>query len=171
MTPDKMKDVAGSLAENIAEAGRDVLAKAKSRASEAATTAGAAIRDGAETRAEAGKDMLADEGQRLARSLRDAAADQGDRTIQGRILDTIATSVADVAESLRGRSFNSMLTQTESFARRNPGAFVAGAALAGFALARFARSSAPNVDAHPSDSQSPAPARNKGRAAKVDVQS
>lgn len=171
MTPNKMKDVVSDLVENIMDAGRDVLTQAKVRASEAATTAGAAIREGAETRAEAGKDMLADEGQRLARSLRDAAAEQGDGTIQGRILDTVATGVVDRAESLRGRSFNSMLTQTESFARRNPGAFVAVATLAGFALARFARSSAPIVDVEASDSHSPARARAKGHTTKADVQS
>ena len=156
MTAEKIKEAANDVAESIVDAGRDMMAQAKTRVSDAASTVGAAIRDGAESRAEAGKDMLADEGQRLARSLRDAAADQGEGTIQGRLLDTVAGSVANVAESLRGRSFHSMLSQTESFARRNPGAFVAGAALAGFALARFARSSAPAGEPPTSDNESPA---------------
>ena len=171
MTAEKIKDTASDLAENTVEAGREMLGQAKTRASEAASTAGAALRDGVEARAEAGKDMLADEGQRLARSLRDAAADQGGSTIQGRLLDTVAGSVADVAESLRGRSLQSMLSQTESFARRNPGAFVAGAALAGFAMARFARSSASVAELQTAKNDSPARKNIKTGKTTADLQS
>lgn len=156
MTAEKIKDAASDAKDTVVEAGRDLLAQAKTRVADAASGAGAALRDGAEARAEAGRDMLADEGHRLAQSLRDAAADQGDGTLQGRLLDTVAGSVANVAEGLRGRSLQSMLAQTESFARRNPGAFVAGAALAGFALARFARASAPAAPSPASGNESPA---------------
>lgn len=141
MTAEHLKDVAKDAAENIIETGHEMLGQAKTHASEAAAQAGAALREGVTARAEAGKDMFAEEGQRLARSLRGVAAEQGQSTLQGRLLDTFASGVADVSDGLRGRSFGSLLEQADDFARRNPGAFVAGAALAGFALARFARSS------------------------------
>ncbi len=141
MTAENLKDAAKDAAENIIETGHEVFGQAKTHVAGAASQAGAAIREEVGARAEAGKDMFAEEGQRLARSLRDVAAEQGESTLQGRLLDTVAGGVADVSEGLRGRSFGSLLEQAEDFARRNPGAFVAGAALAGFALARFARSS------------------------------
>lgn len=157
---DAATDAAKDVAENIVETGHEVFGQAKTHAAEAASQAGAAIREGVEARAEAGKDMFAEEGRRLARSLRDVAAEQGESTLKGRLLDTVASGVADVSEGLRGRSFGSLLEQADSFARRNPGAFVAGAALAGFALARFARSSgAPPVAAASVRTAGPATAR------------
>lgn len=151
MTAERLKGAAKDAADKIIETGHEMLDQAKTHASEAAVQAGAAIREGVEARAEAGKDMFAEEGQRLARSLRDVAAEKGESTLQGRLLDTVAGSVADVSEGLRGRSFGSLLEQVESFACRNPGAFVAGAALAGFALARVARSSGSPLEAVASD--------------------
>lgn len=141
MTGKDIKQTARGTAKDVRKAGQEALAAVKSGVSEAASEAKKTAREEVETTAEAGKDMVADQGQRLARNLRGAAGSRGADSFQGRLLDTVASGVSDVSEGLRGRSLSSIVEQTEAFARRNPGAFVAGAAIAGFALARFARAS------------------------------
>jgi dihydroxyacetone kinase len=144
MTHENLKDAALEAAHSAKDAGREALDAAKSSVAETAQAARAAIRDEAETRADAGKDMIADEGRRLAQGLRAAAGNKGSDSLHGRLLETFATSVSDMSEGLRSRSFGSLLSEAEGFARRNPGAFVAAAGLTGFALARFAAASTPD---------------------------
>jgi ribosomal protein L12E/L44/L45/RPP1/RPP2 len=59
-------------------------------------------------------------------------------TITGRIADRI-TSFAD---TLDGRDFEEVMDNVNAFARRNPAAFLGGAAAIGFFAARFVKSSA-----------------------------
>jgi hypothetical protein len=141
MTRKDIQKSAREAAEALKNTGREALAAARDGVSDAASEAAAALHGEAESRAEAGKDMVADQGQRLADDLREAAQSRGGDSFQGRLLDTVASGVEDVSAGLRGRTLSSIIEQTEAFARRNPGAFVAGAAIAGFALARFARAS------------------------------
>jgi hypothetical protein len=91
--------------------------------------------------AEVAKSTLADTAERLAQSVRQSV-DGGDQSVQGKLMFAAADAISDMSNSLRGQSFQDLVGQVQSFARRNPGAFVAAAAAAGFALARFARSSA-----------------------------
>ncbi|MEO6299385.1 MAG: hypothetical protein ABIV25_06145 [Paracoccaceae bacterium] len=151
---DTLNHAARKVAENSGEAMRasssDAIHAATSGISEVARLVGAAIRDEATLRAEEGKDLIAEHGRRLASDLLDAAADQGEDNVQSRVLQTIASAVADASEILRQRSVADILADTQNFARSNPGVFVAGAALAGFALARLAiaasRPVAPETD-------------------------
>jgi hypothetical protein len=56
------------------------------------------------------------------------------------------------SNTLRERDLNTLLRQTQDFARRQPGVFVGGAVVAGFLLARFLKSSASHNeydDTHP----------------------
>ena len=139
MTQDDLKDAVRKTAESVMETGHEAFDAAKFSVTDASAAAGAATRDDAEARAEAVKDMIPGEGQRLAKGLRAAAAGQGKDDLHNQLLDTVATSVSDLSEGLRGRSFGALLDEVDGFARRNPGAFVAAAALAGFVLAGFAR--------------------------------
>lgn len=164
---DTARNVAESIGETIRDSGRDAFHAAKSGVAEIATAAGAAIRDEAALRAEEGKDMIADQGQRLASGLHDAAVDRGDGTVQSRLLDTIASSVSDASEGLRGRSMGEILEDAQAFARRHPGMFVAGAALAGFALARFAVASSKPVMLTPEAPVAKVTARPKAPARKA----
>lgn len=144
--------VAGTLKESagtLKETGLDALADVRSRAAGAASRTAEAARAEAMTRGESAKATLADEGNRLANTLRQAV-EGGDDSIQARVLGAVADSVDDLTETLRNRDVQSLLSDAQAFARRNPGAFVAAAALAGFALARFARSSAPRPSYDPS---------------------
>lgn len=137
---------AAALKDGAKEAGREALESVRSGLSAAASEAKTVVSDEAMSRAAAGKDKLAEEGERLAQGLRDAAAAQRDDSLQGRLLETVADSLADMSVGLRKSSPASLMRDMNRFARRHPGAFVAGAALAGFALARFARTSAPPSD-------------------------
>ncbi len=96
----------------------------------------------AEVRAEAGRDFVADQARDLASRLRTDAASE-DAAIRMRLLDMLAVGTTALADDFQRQSLSSLLAQTEDFARRNPGAFIAGAALAGFAATRLARASDP----------------------------
>lgn len=124
------------------ETGKAALDEIKTRASDVAAT----MKDGLEERADVAKDSLADGGKRLAESIRTAAGDPNSGSMQAKVLDLVATNVADMSDRLRGRDLQSILTDVQDFARRNPAAFVAGAAIAGFAMARFLRSSGTSTD-------------------------
>jgi ElaB/YqjD/DUF883 family membrane-anchored ribosome-binding protein len=56
--------------------------------------------------------------------------------------DQAATGLERFSQSLRDRDFNTVVGQLEDFARRQPVAFVGGAALLGFLASRFLKSTA-----------------------------
>jgi hypothetical protein len=146
MTDSNMSDATrqgSSTTSGLSEAGRETYQQVKSKAMDAVSRTTEAAKSQAMGQAETAKDALADTGERLAESLR-GALDGGDESVQARLMAAAADTVSQMSHSLRGRSFNQLLSDAEAFARRNPGAFVAAAALAGFALARFARASAPS---------------------------
>jgi vacuolar-type H+-ATPase subunit H len=130
------------------ETGRKAADDAKAQAQDMADAAKATARDmadkarsEAERRAGEGRDSLAEEGGRFASSLRHAADEQDEGSLQRRLLESVAGGVEDLSDSLRGRSFGTMMSDVEGFARRNPAVFLIGAAAAGFAMVRFARAS------------------------------
>ena len=132
MTQQKLKESARETASKasagLKSAARDAAEATKEVASDAAASIADRAREEIGEYADARKDTLADEGQRLASGL----------------LESVEKGVSNISEGLRNRSVGSLVTDVESFARRHPGAFVAGAAVAGFALARFARAAAPS---------------------------
>lgn len=138
---------ASSLMANAMDAASGAYEDARGRAVDAASRTASAAKAEALSRAEGAKDGLADQGERLAQSLR-SAVDGGDDSIQAKLMAAAADSVQDLVGSLRGKSLDQLVADAGSFARRNPGAFVAAAALAGFAAARFARASAPAAEAY-----------------------
>ncbi|MBP1806419.1 hypothetical protein [Rubellimicrobium aerolatum] len=146
MSDTNMSDSTGqgsSMTGGLSDAGRQTYEQVKSKAMEAMPKITEAAKSQAMEQAETAKDALASTGERLAQSLR-SGVEGGDESIQARLMAAAADTVSDWSNQLRGRSFQEIVGQAESFARRNPGAFVAAAALAGFALARFARASAPS---------------------------
>lgn len=68
-----------------------------------------------------------------------------------------ANSLERFSNTLRERDLNSLVRQTENFARRQPGVFLGGAVVTGFLLARFFKSSELHSEydyAHPSSGSS-----------------
>ena len=137
------KNAASDAYDTASEKASETYESAKKATSQIASDASSYARNEVSARAEAGKNTLADEGSRLAAGLRDVAHDPETSDLHARFLDTVASSISSVSDDLRGRSVGSMIEEVETFARRNPGAFFAGAAVAGFALARFAKASKP----------------------------
>lgn len=141
MTRDDIKKSVRDTAEAAKTAGATTLSAARQEVEDAASHAGSALKGAAEGRAEEGRDAVSEHGDALADRLRSRAGDP-DHSFRGRLLTVMADGVAEISDDLRGRSLQSILDRTEHFARRHPGAFVAGAALAGFSLARLAMASA-----------------------------
>lgn len=132
------KDAAHSAYDTARETGQAVAAEVGARGAEALATA----RETATARLDDARVALSDTGDQLAETLRRAAEQPENGTLQARVLGGVASGVAVAADRLRGRSLNDLVTDTTAMARRHPGAFAAGAAVAGFAAARFLRSSA-----------------------------
>ncbi len=140
MTRETLKQTVKDAAKTTRDAGADALQAAKQETARVASSAARSLRAEAETRAEEGKAHLSQQGMKLNDALRNRA-ENADYEIERRVLNVVASSVAELSDDLRSRSVSSIIDETERFARMHPGAFVAGAAIAGFALARFARAS------------------------------
>ena len=130
---DTMTDTARKAAEDLKDTGKEALEGAK-------TVMGGAMSDlraGATAKADEVREVVAEEGSRMARSLHDAAGQYGGG-MQARVLDTMASGLDSVSRSIASRDAESLLSDVQSFARRNPALFIAGAAVAGIVLVRLA---------------------------------
>ncbi len=133
-------DTARKAAEDLKETGKEALSGAKSVMGSTMSD----LKAGATAKAEEVRETIADEGERMASSLREAAGQQSG--MQGRVLETMASGVASVSDSLRSRDVSTLMSDIQSFAKRNPAIFVAGAAAAGLLLARFAAQASRSQD-------------------------
>jgi len=132
---------------------------------EAKQTARSALTDAQSAAADKGEEMkgvAADEIARTARGLEAAAAELDGSPLQQDLLREAAEGLKQISSAVQGKSIGTMVEDLSEFGRRNPLAYLGGAALAGFALARFARASAPEPkpswqDRAPSGTPSPAP--------------
>lgn len=149
-----------SFAEEAREAKAEATAEMKAAQGEAHSRAAAAtseIRDEAtemaeqarrraEAKAMEAKNNLADRGRGMAERLRSAGHEFGDGSMPDRYVGQMADSLSNAADAFASKDLGSLIADTANFARRNPAAFVGGAALLGFATARFLKSSSPEPD-------------------------
>lgn len=97
------------------------------------------VRAEAESAAEAGKEAAAGRLENIVSALYASADELGRK--QDRLGDAvrgIAGQVHSAAQHLREQDLGGLSREISDFARRNPGAFLAGAALLGFAVSRLA---------------------------------
>lgn len=130
----------GSITDTARKAAEDLKATGKEALTGAKSVMGSTMSDlkaGATAKAEEVRETIADEGERMASSLREAAGQQSG-SVQGRVLETMASGVTAVSDTIRSRDVSTLLSDVQSFAKRNPALFVAGAAAAGLLLARLA---------------------------------
>jgi hypothetical protein len=81
----------------------------------------------------------------LAGALRRAARDtNGDGKPVARLAESAADNLERFSNALRDKDLGALMRDAESFARRQPVAFIGAAALAGFLAVRFLKSSQPN---------------------------
>jgi ElaB/YqjD/DUF883 family membrane-anchored ribosome-binding protein len=125
---------------------REAAAVARDRADELRDAARSTLsdaRDAVEKRSEAAKGQAADEIERTAAGLEAAADEMEGSRLQQELLREAADGLKQISRAVAGKSVGQMVEDLSEFGRRNPLAYMGGAALAGFALARFARAAAP----------------------------
>jgi len=146
-----------SVADQALSAGRDI----KDQAIGLAAASSETIQDQASEFVDAAKDVASQatdklkqtvDGQKsagaeyvgsLADTIRRAAKEfDGDLPIAGTYIRKAASQVEGVADTIRTGNFNDLVRGAQSFARRQPTAFLGIAVLAGFGVVRFLKSSA-----------------------------
>jgi hypothetical protein len=147
---DKAKDLAGSSTDALKDHASDFVDAAKDAASQATDK----LKDAVNDRKSSGADYVG----KLANTMRRAAREfDNDLPIAGTYIRKAASQVEGVSETIRTGSFDDLLRNAQSFARRQPTAFLGIAVLAGFGVVRFLKSS--SEGASPSDHSSSASAR------------
>ncbi len=132
--------------ENLADAARQT-----------ATDASRALREEAANRADSAKAGVAAEVSDVASALRKAAGDMRGGSAQERTFGQIASSLADVSDTIRDKDLGQVANEVSDFAKRNPLLFLGGVALAGFAATRFAMASSRTADSGVQDYASTQP--------------
>jgi hypothetical protein len=138
---DKAMGLAGSSSDAIKDQASEFIDAAKDVASQATDK----LKQTVDSQKSAGADYVGG----LAETIRRAAREfDGDLPIAGAYIRKAASQVEGVADTIRTGNFNDLLQGAQSFARRQPTAFLGMAVLAGFGLVRFLKSSADhsNVD-------------------------
>lgn len=140
------KEQAGAVAEQAAAQAGTVMDEAKAQASHVVDDAKQQLRGQAVTQT----DKVADGLERLHGQAR--ALVEGNRADAGPLADYADEAVdklAELASTVRSRGFDGLLEDTQRFARRRPGMFLAGAAAVGFLAGRVARSAKDTQDREP----------------------
>jgi methionine synthase II (cobalamin-independent) len=146
---DKAKDLAGSSTDALKDHASDFVDAAKDVASQASDKLKGAVDD----RKSSGAEYVGS----LADSMRRAAREfDADLPIAGTYIRKAASQVEGVSDTIRTGSFNDLVRNAQSFARRQPTAFLGIAVLAGFGVVRFLKSSSEAAtDVGHSNSNSP----------------
>ena len=134
---DKAKDLAGSSADALKAHASDLADAAKDVASQATDK----LKDAVNDRKSSGAEYVGS----LADTMRRAAREfDTDLPIAGTYIRKAAEQVDGVSEGIRKGNLNDLVRSAQSFARRQPTAFLGIAVLAGFGVVRFLKSSAEN---------------------------
>lgn len=126
---------ADSAREEASRAGQSVRSEASRLASGA--------KQKAMEQAEAGKSIAAENLNDFTAAVRKASEELGERdqSMAANLVREAASGLEQVAGAIQGKSVQELTRSVAGFARRQPAAFLIGAALAGVALGRFARAS------------------------------
>lgn len=117
-------------AQNLGDTARDVGKEAYNRISETGVKKTEQVKDGA-----------ASEIDNVSSALRSAAEKSREGSPQERTFGQAAEALADFSDTVRNKDLGQLVSDVNSFARKNPMAFLGGAALLGFAATRFAKAS------------------------------
>ena len=115
-------DIRDSAKETVRETGERLSSEARSRADDA-------------------KAGVADEISSVSKALRTASEELRHGSPQERTFGMVASNLADFADVVREKDLSELVDDMSGFARRNPVAFLGGAALLGFAGVRMAKAS------------------------------
>jgi hypothetical protein len=135
---EKAKEVAGSSSEAIKDQASDLVDAAKDAAKDAASQATEKLKQAVDGQKNVGAEYVGS----LADTMRRAAREfDKDLPIAGTYIRKAASQVEVVSDSIRNGNFNDLVQSAQSFARRQPTAFLGMAVLAGFGVIRFLKSS------------------------------
>jgi hypothetical protein len=136
---DKAIDLAGTSSETIKDQASEFVGVAKDVASQATDK----LKQTVDGQKSAGADYVGS----LAETIRRAAKEfDADLPIAGTYIRKAASQVAGAADTIRTGNFNDIVRSAQSFARRQPTAFLGMAVLAGFGVVRFLKSTADNAE-------------------------
>jgi hypothetical protein len=134
----EIKDKASDFAETSSEKLKEQASGFGDMAKDVASQASDKLKDRMSETKGAGAEYVGN----LAETIRRAAREfDNDLPIAGKYIRKAAAQVENVSDSLRTGDFNDLLENAQTFARRQPTAFLGIAALAGFAVVRFLKSS------------------------------
>jgi hypothetical protein len=134
-----VKDKAIGLAAASSETIKDQASEFVDAAKDVASQATDKLKQTVDSQKSAGADYVGS----LAGTIRRAAKEfDGDLPIAGSYIRKAASQVEGVADTIRTGNFKDLVRGTQSFARRQPTAFLGMAVLAGFGVVRFLKSSA-----------------------------
>lgn len=140
----KTGEFTGASADKIKEGASSLTDTAR----EVANQAGDKLKEAAAERKSAGADYVGN----LAEAIRRASREfDSELPMAGQYIRRAASQVENVAESMRTGDLNDLMRKAQSFARRQPTAFLGMAALAGFAAVRFLKSSSSENSSGDSD--------------------
>ena len=141
-----VKDEAGRVAGSAADAGKAVAGTAKEQAKNVAGEAKSQAKDLYHQTQRELRDQAAQQQERVASGLRsvgDELQQMASSSEQGGIASDLVRQAADRTHSIAGwldqRDPGSLLNEVKSYARRNPGTFIAAAAIAGALAGRLTR--------------------------------
>jgi hypothetical protein len=138
-----LKDKVSDFAESSAEAVKAQAAEFADTAKEFASQAGETLKDRAYSQKNAGADYVFN----IAGAIRRAAHEfDADLPIAGVYLRKAASRVEDISDTVQHGDIQDLVQGVQSFARRQPTAFLGLAVLAGFGAVRFLKSSARTSD-------------------------
>ncbi|MEX2617634.1 MAG: hypothetical protein WD767_16210 [Alphaproteobacteria bacterium] len=126
------------------QASRDVQNQADTAASRIREEVGGQVENAKSTlvdRAEREKGHLAGSLSQTADALKNSADNLDENSTPRQLLSEAASGLRSIADEMEGKSVGELANSLSQFARRNPAAFLGGAALAGFAISRFAKAS------------------------------
>jgi hypothetical protein len=129
---DELKETAKQTTTAVASEVRDSLASGV-----------AEVRDQAAERTDDAKQGLAREMSATAQAFDVAEQELEGHTLQRSLFREASRGLAGMAEMLNQQSTSELISGASDFGRRNPVAFIGGAALAGFVLSRLATASEP----------------------------
>ncbi|TNF22629.1 MAG: hypothetical protein EP318_03200 [Rhodobacteraceae bacterium] len=136
--PDQSAGATGTTDPQTAKSATEDLAR---QADSAARDLGETVAQDARDRAEDAREGVAEDISSVSQALRRASDDLRDGSPQERSFGAAANALADLAETVRDKDLGQMVDELGDFARRNPMAFLGGAALLGFAGVRMAKAS------------------------------
>jgi hypothetical protein len=134
-----LKDKAVEMAGSSSEAIKDRASDFADAAGEVASKATGKLKQTVDGQKNAGAEYVGSVADMMRRAAREF---DSELPIAGTYIRRAASQVEMVSDSIRNGNFNDLISGAQSFARRQPTAFLGMAVLAGFGLVRFLKSSA-----------------------------